>query len=113
MIQKISLGKKPIMFLDYEAVIENSNNIQQLVSVNIILNGKILTKIKTNVSLQNRTNEHLEKLIIETIAAFVSQSVVNEVDIIDDSKFRIRKSDNQQNNARQHAAQQIFTDFNL
>lgn len=110
---KIALGKKLIDFIYYEAIIEKSENESKLIAVNVLANGKILTKIKTNISLSEYELGHLDRLIIEIISSFISDSENNSSTCSKQESFYATKPSNKQKEARNHVAQDLFNQFNL
>jgi len=112
-INAIATGKKMMSFLDYEAVITPSKKLNKLSSVNILRQGKILVKIKTDISLDQYNANNLEQIIQRLIIDYI---IGHETNVVNPDQFRnakIKNASAKQAKARSEAANDLFSMFNL
>ena len=112
-INAIATGKKKMSFLEYEAVVKPVKNMNVMTSVNIVRQGKILVKIKTNVLLDKYNVEKLELIIEQLITDYI---IGRETNITDQSQFqnsKLKKASAKQAKARTEAANDLFSMYKL
>jgi hypothetical protein len=112
-INKIALGKKPLEFLSYEAIVESQNNVSKLVSINILAGSKILTKIKANTILSLYEENQLDKLVFDIITSFIAQAEDHLSGSQTQHNAKPFKPTKKQKEARAEAASSLFDHFNL
>ena len=112
-INAIALGKKQMCFLDYEAVITPGNEYNTLTSVNIVREGKILVKIKTDIPLEYINTLKLEPVIEQIIVDYLTGKETGAFQP-DKSNFTVnKKTSKKQGKARTKAANDLFNILNL
>lgn len=106
------MGKKPLGFLHYESVITPGNEMDTLSSVNILKQGKILVKIKTNIPLDPLAASNLDQLIQQTIMDYLTGKEMASDNQLIPQKQTV-KTTRDQSEARAKAADDLFSIFNL
>ena len=112
-INKIALGKKPIDFLHFEAVVEKTGSESKLVAVNILAGNKILTRIKTGIFLSIYEINQLDKLVYEIITSFISEAEEGHSTISKRENVKVKQPNKKQKEARANVAAGFFEQFNL
>ncbi len=112
-INAISLGKKPLSFLDYEAVITPGKQANSLSSVNILFQGRILVKIKVDITLDQTNLTNIEKLIKQTITDYINGKETGLGGNVSTHTNPAAKTTKKQAKAKEKAANDLFTMFNL
>jgi|GEM_PF-5580636 len=112
-INAIATGKKPLIFLDYEAVITPGHETNSLSSVNIVCQGKILVKIRTNITLDQTNAGILDRIVKQTITSFLIGKVTGAADVVQDIPKATVRAQKKHKKARARAAEDLFTKLNL
>lgn len=112
-INAIATGKKPLSFLDYETVITPSHEANVLSSVNLVCQGKILVKIRTNITLDQTNADILDRIVKQTITSFLNGKETGAAAVVQDVPKATVRAQKKHKKARARAAEDLFTTLNL
>lgn len=111
-ITMIAAGRHPLNFIEYEPVFQNNGSNKTLTSVNLLFQGRILTKIRVCIPLNSEKSNN--DLVSEVVCEFIKQSATSPVTTYSTTKTRkAHSNDFKQKEAQKNAAQNLFNDYNL